>query len=77
MPYDKNLDNQIFSQSWESGNGRVTVSVYSYNDGPKKLQLSRENRNAEGDFRFAKLGRLTKEEVQELLPLIQQALEHL
>ena len=74
MPYDSNLDESLFSKSLESESGRLTVSVYSYNKGPKKLQISRENRGSEGDFRFAKLGRMTKEEVESLLPLIQEAL---
>ena len=73
MPYDANLDAKLFSKSWETDLERLTVSVFSYNQGIKKLQISRENKDAEGEFRFAKLGRLTKEEVQAVLPLIQEA----
>ncbi len=76
MPYDTNLDERVFSKSWETELQRLTVSVYSYNQGPKKLQINRENRNKEGDFRFAKLGRMTKEEIKSILPLIQEALNH-
>ena len=74
MPYDANLDKEIFAKSHENEDGRITVSVYSYNNGPKKLQIVRENRDPEGAFRFGKLGRMTKEEAQAVLPLIQEAL---
>lgn len=77
MPYDSELDERLFSKSHETETGRLTVSVYSYNNGPKKLQLSRENRDAQGDFRFAKLGRTTREEMESILPLIQEALKHM
>ncbi len=77
MPYDSSLDKQLFTKSWESEDTKVNVSVYSYNNGPKKLQLGRENKDAEGNYRFSKLGRLTKEEAENILPLIQEALPHL
>ena len=77
MPYDGSLDEKVFSKTQESESGRLSVSVYSYNKGVKKLQISRENRGAEGDFRFAKLGRLAKEEIVALLPLIQEAVKHM
>ena len=73
MPYDSSLDEQVFSKAWETDAGRLTVSVYSYNKGQKKLQITRENRNAEGTLRFTKLGRMEKEEVEAILPLIQEA----
>lgn len=77
MPYDPNLDECLFSKSWESESERLTVSIYSYNNGAKKLQIMKENKNTQGDFRFAKLGRLTKEELEPLLPLIQEAMKHM
>ena len=75
MPYDSSLDEKIFSKVWETDAERLTVSVFSYNKGAKKLQISRENRNAEGELRFAKMGRLTKEEVEAILPFIQEAVK--
>lgn len=74
MPYDRDLDESLFSKAWETDADRLTVSVFSYNNGPKKLQISRENRNAQGEFRFAKLGRLSKDEIASILPIIQEAL---
>ena len=51
------------------------MGVFSYNDGAAKLQLSRERVNAEGKTSFAKLGRMTKEEVEKVIPLISKAVE--
>jgi len=75
MAYDSSLDAQSFTRSWENDTGKIVVSVYSYNNGPKKLQITRELQNKEGQPSFAKLGRLSKEEAQGILPLIQEALK--
>ena len=74
MPYDSDLDECLFSKSYETDSDRLSVGVYSYNKGTKKLQVSRERNNSQGEFKFAKLGRMTKEELQSLLPLLQEAL---
>jgi hypothetical protein len=74
MPYDSSLDEQLFAKSFETDEGRITVSVYSYNNGAKKLQIVRENKDPEGNLRFAKMGRLTKNEVEGILPIIQEAI---
>ncbi len=70
MPYDKSLDECLASKTWESDAGRIVVSAYAYNQGQKKMQIARENMTADGEYRFAKLGRMTKEEVEGILPLI-------
>ena len=75
MPYDSSLDESLFSKSSENDLGRLTVSVHCYNKGAKKLQINRENRNTEGELGFTKLGRMTKEEVEVILPLVQEALK--
>jgi len=77
MPYDANLDQNLFSKSWEKEDGKLTVSIYSYNNGPKKLQITRTNKTSEGETRFVKLGRLSKEETQAILPLINEALKQM
>ena len=74
MPYDKSLDVEVFKEVKEFEGSRVTVGVFSYNGGEKKIQISRENRAAE-EWRFAKLGRMTKEELVEVLPLINDAVK--
>ena len=75
IPYDQALDVSSFKESKEFGETRITVGVFAYNEGTKKLQISRENMNANEEWRFAKLGRLTKEEAQEIIPIMTKAIE--
>ena len=75
MPYDSNLDTQTFTRFWENDSGKIVVSVYAYNKGAKKIQIVREIKDKNGEYSFAKLGRLVKEEAQGILPLIQEALK--
>ncbi|MFH0839890.1 MAG: hypothetical protein V1883_02600 [Candidatus Omnitrophota bacterium] len=77
MPYDASLDKKVFYETKEFEGTRVTVGVFSYNNGDKKLQLSRENAGPEGEWRFAKLGRMTKEEIEAITPLIQSAVKEM
>ena len=77
MPYDSSLDEQLFSKEYENDGGKIVVSVYSYNNGPKKLQIVREIKNREGEYAFTKLGRLSKDEIEGILPLIQEALKNM
>ncbi len=74
MPYDKELDKDMFKEAVEFETSRITVGVFSYNNGEKKLQISRENRDPNNDWRFSKLGRMVKNEIETILPLIQQAI---
>ena len=75
MPYDQSLDIETFKETKEFEKTRVTVGVFSYNNGAKKLQLSRENLDQNEQWRFAKLGRLTKEEAREIIPIMMKAAE--
>lgn len=75
MPYDAGLDKKVFYETKEFEATRITVGVFSYNEGEKKLQLSRENMVQPEEWRFAKLGRMTKDEVEAVLPLIQNAIK--
>ena len=77
MPYDSNLDQQVFSKGWENDGGKIVVSVYSYNNGPKKMQIIREIKNREGVSNFAKLGRLSKEELEAQTRLADEVLEEI
>jgi hypothetical protein len=74
MAYDISLDEQVFTKSWESDKTRLTVGVYSYNGGLRKVQITRELKGEPGKPGFTKLGRLTKEELQGILPFLQEAL---
>lgn len=75
MPYDQSLDKETFKVTKEFDDTRISVGVYSYNGGEKKLQLSRENRDQQNEWRFAKLGRMNKAEAKEVAPVIIKAIE--
>jgi predicted transcriptional regulator len=77
MAYDAKLDKSLFSKPETIELDQLTVSVYSYNNGPKKLQISRNCPDNQGELKFAKLGRMTKAEVEAILPLIKEALAHM
>mgnify|MGYP001604770349 FL=1 len=77
MAYDASLDQEMFAKVWENDAGRLVVGVYSYNGGPRKVQIRREPKEEDGRPSFAKLGRLTKDELQGILPLLQEALGQL
>jgi len=71
--FDKSLDKELFSESVDFERGRITVAVFSYNEGEPKLQITRENKNAAGEFTFTKLGRISKAELEVVLPAIEKA----
>lgn len=75
MAFDKSLDKELFGKEVEFEKSKIRVSIFSYNEGQQKIQFTRENKNAEGHFSFAKLGRMTKQEATEVLPLFQEAVE--
>ena len=77
MPYDKSLDLESFKATKEFEDTRITVGVFSYNGGEKKLQISRESRNQNDEWQFVKLGRLSKTEIKEILPLVTKASEQM
>ena len=74
MPYDPTLDAETFKEVKEFNGSRITVGIFSYNSNAKKLQLTRENLSQEGEWRFAKLGRMTKEEAEAVLPIMAKAI---
>lgn len=74
MPYDQSLDQETFKETKEFDKTRITVGVFSYNGGAKKLQVTREN-NQNDEWRFAKLGRMTKDEAKEIIPIMMKAVE--
>ena len=77
MPYDASLDQEVFAKTWESDSTRLIVGVYSYNNGQKKVQIRREIKGESDRPSFAKLGRLTKEELQGIMPLLQECVGQL
>ncbi|MFC1691816.1 hypothetical protein ACFL0W_06580 [Nanoarchaeota archaeon] len=78
MAFDKNLDNELFSETINFETTRITVGVFAYNDGTPKLQISRENlKVSTQEYTFAKLGRMLKEEAEKVIPIMQKALDHM
>ena len=75
MPYDKSLDVESFKEAKEFEDTRITVGIFSYNNGEKKLQISRENKDQNEEWRFAKLGRMNKKEAKEIVPILVKAVE--
>lgn len=75
MPYEKSLDVESFKEAKEFEDTRITVGVFSYNGGEKKLQISRENKDQNEEWRFAKLGRMNKAEAKEIVPILMKAVD--
>ena len=73
--FNKDLDKEIFSETISFETTRINVGVFSYNDGEKKLQISRENMSQNGEWSFAKLGRMFKDEVEKVIPVMEKALK--
>ncbi|PIN80662.1 hypothetical protein COV11_03650 [Candidatus Woesearchaeota archaeon CG10_big_fil_rev_8_21_14_0_10_30_7] len=77
MAFDASLDKELFAETANFDATRIKVGVYAYNEGVKKLQLGRENASQEGSWKWSKLGRMTKEETEAVIPLMQKALDYL
>ena len=77
MPFDPSLDKEVFKEIKEFEETRISVGVFSYNNGAKKLQMTRENLSPDGEWRFTKLGRMTKDETREIIPIMMKALENM
>ena len=76
--FDKTLDKELFNKDVVLETTKIKVGVYSYNENTPKLQLGRENRNMEsGEWKWSKLGRMTKEEATAVLPAIEEALKNM
>ena len=76
MPkFDPSLDKELFAESVEVAGQRLTAAVMCYNDGMAKLHIKRERLNKDGEATFAKLGRMTLDEIKALTPLIAKAVE--
>jgi hypothetical protein len=66
------LDECVFAKSWENDAERMTASIYSYNKGTKKLQLTGENKNTQGGYRFAKFGKIDQRRDRSSFPINQR-----
>jgi len=63
--YDKSKDATLAEKTViDTDNNRVTVSVKQYNGGEIKVSIDRSVKTKAGEWKFAKLRRLTVDEVQ-------------
>ena len=76
MPYDPTLDVETFKEVKEFDGTRIHIGVFSYNNNDKKLQVTREN-ESQGEWRFTKLGRLSKDEAKAIVPVMMKAIENM
>lgn len=72
MPYDQNLDESLWQKKVEVGEYNLEVKIMRYNKGTPKINLQRFR----GE-RFTKLGRLTMEEAEAVIPLMKHAIEEM
>jgi len=70
MPYDADLDKTLWEEKVEVGDYVFEVKVMQYNEGTKKINIQRFR----GEM-FNKLGRVTAEEAEAIMPLLQKAIE--
>jgi len=70
MPYDADLDKTLWEEKVEVGDYVFEVKVMQYNEGTKKINIQRFR----GEM-FNKLGRVTPEEAEAIMPLLQKAIE--
>ena len=65
MAFNSDKDVELESkQVYDDGSTILTVGIFQYNGGGLKTQIKREIQKSDGERKFAKLGRLTLEEVE-------------
>jgi len=77
MAYDKEKDVELASWQMDDddSNDNVKASIHQYGGGTKKLQIGpRMFLRKDGEFRYGKLGRITKEEIEWLLSILPDVL---
>ena len=80
MAYDSDKDETIDSVELECENDKniITVSLKSYDGGDPKIALEKKYENKDGEWKSAKLGRLTIDEarkVNDALTLLLESVE--
>ncbi len=74
--FDKSLDKEIYGKDISFETTKIRVSLMSYNEAKPKVQISRENLNNEsGEWRWSKLGRMTKDETIAIIPVLEEAVK--
>ena len=76
MAYENDKDKELFSETIQFEKSKIVLSVLSYNNSKPKLQITRNLLdNKSNTYIFAKLGRLSKEELIQTLPVINKAMQ--
>lgn len=76
MAFDKSKDKTLWEKKIEGENDTLMVSVMCYNDGVKKLQIGpRTYEKKNGEMGFRKAGRITVEELKEILACQEEILK--
>lgn len=76
--YDKELDKEVFADEAKFETTKIKVAVMSYNEGQPKVQISRENLDVDsGNWRWSKLGRMTKTETEAVIDSLKKALDNM
>jgi hypothetical protein len=71
MAYELEKDVCVFEKSTD----KIELKVMAYDGGLKKIQISRFFEKDDGGKGFAKLGRISYDEMEKLLPIIKEAME--
>ena len=81
MGYERDLDKTIWSKDVDISNPfnkgtkfKFVVSVMSYKGGQPKIDLKRLTYGAYQKGEYGKVGRITKDEMEDLLPVIKEAM---
>ena len=78
MPFNPELDKELWKKEVQIGKFALDVKVMQYGEGQAKIQIGRVQKEVpEDEGRFMKLGRLTKEEAEAILPLFKEAIENM
>jgi hypothetical protein len=84
MVYNRNLDETIWTKDVDISNPfnkgtkfKFVVSVMRYKDGQPKIDIKRLTYGAYKKGEYGKVGRISKYELDILLPMIEEAMEYL
>lgn len=79
MSYDASKDKLIklfeLNQNENGKEKSLIISIFSFNNGPKKLQIHRSYMKSDGTTGYGQMGRLTKDEFRFLQNHSEQILE--
>lgn len=65
MAFNRDKDVELDSKEvLNDENNVLTIGIYQYDGGTPKVQIKREITKSDGERKFAKLGRLTLDEVE-------------